>query len=293
VGKGVGKGALDRLLLVADAPGGQDLEGQARARGLAHGPPHARGVLLQVDLGDGDGHIAEQGLEFFAGAVALVDAGHVEIEVPSRALDVIDHCGHVRGHAHLEPGVADARQEIPDMVEMPTLEQAVGYLAVIGHGDGARRGQALQGVGVVGVIPGQGDVLQRPAALAVLAVEVEVAGARLPGVDPLALAVVQHLQHALGGKVAAHVQVEKAGEVGAAVDGVGPHDEAGEAIGAQGDLGHGGGRRGRVDFGHRRYPLVDVLRYTMIPIIGSAGRGSRATDDPTFRHSPRLINSTE
>ena len=69
---------------------------------MPDGFEHARGVGGEVDFADGEGDVAEQGLEFGGGAVAFVDAGHEEVDVPAGGFDVIDDGGHVGGDADLQ-----------------------------------------------------------------------------------------------------------------------------------------------------------------------------------------------
>ena len=197
---------LDGFLAVAETPGGQDLESQARPRGVPHRLEHPRRVLFQVHFARRDGHVAQQFLQLLVAAVPLVNAGHVVIRLPPLRLDRVHHGRHVRGDARQHARVPHALEKIADFVQLAALEQLVGHFAVMRHAQAAAFGQQ----GQVGRIAAQRDRVHPAAFVDQPPIQFQVHHpGNLPAVDAGLLTPPQRFEDLLGRVVGPHLLVDE------------------------------------------------------------------------------------
>jgi hypothetical protein len=151
--------------------------------------------------------------------VPLVDARHVEIDVPALRLDGIDHVGHVRRDADDQAGIADAFQEILRPVQFASLEHLVRHLAVMGDGHATA---LLQPLDVRWIARGQRDVPHLQAAVGETSVHIEIAQSVLPAVDADLLTAGQRPEDLLFGVVFLHRPIDEDRQMRTAVEAVAP-----------------------------------------------------------------------
>ena len=223
VGFGGGEGFTESgahvVFRPAAAGGAVDFEDEALAAGLADAGKHSGAVIFVEVLLAGD-----------AGTAEVVEAGHVEVEVPVLGLGEVDDFGDMGGEAGADAGIAEDFEAFGDFGGFAGLVEAVGEGAVEIDAEGFGGGN-IAGIGAkITEFGGSlGDPVEFSAFVAVLAEETKdvAIAAGLPDVDAFLFTLGEHFLDVGGGEVVSHLLIERGGEVGVAGDGVSADHEAG------------------------------------------------------------------